>query len=610
VFILPIAALSLAAVSFSAAPSEMLATVSHALSFTQPSKNQPGLCHRHKRCPAPHPTPTGRGSGTPTVKPTGTATATAAPTPTAPATSAPAPPPAPAGAPAAVCGHTGVLSGPASAPAGAVTVPAGNNASVFDDQLPANTTYYFAAGTHYLGSGEYAQINPGSNDTFVGAPGAIISGDDPGSSGYRQNDFAFVGNGTGVTGVTIEYLTIENFSPPGSQGAVNTNSDDNWTITHSTIKDNVPGAAMMVGSGNTIGHNCLTGNGQYAFNAYQNPGDPQESKVTGGPQNIVLSDNEISYNGTCNWEAFGTFPIKTPAGCSGAGQFDGCGCSGGGKFWQAQNVTVQGNYVHDNYSVGIWADTNNDGFSIQGNYFSANYAEALIYEISYNALIKGNTFTDNAWGTGAADSGFPDSAVYISESGGDSRVPNSFGYSTLAVEGNTFTDNWGGVVLWENANRFCGDGYDDACTLGGGSAATISNCKSALADSARNQAADNPDYFDMCRWKTQNVTVSGNAFRFNPANVGPACTVARGCGFNGLFSQYGSTKPYTAWVVPVNISGHQDNVFKDNTYTGPWNFDGFALGDTVSWSQWTSGFKDDNGSNASFGAQDAGSTYN
>jgi hypothetical protein len=588
----------------------MLATVSHALSFTQPSKNQPGLCHRHKRCPAPHPTPTGRGSGTPTVKPTGTATATAAPTPTAPATSAPAPPPPPAGAPAAVCGHTGVLSGPASAPAGAVTVPAGNNASVFDDQLPANTTYYFAAGTHYLGSGEYAQINPGSNDTFVGAPGAIISGDDPGSSGYRQNDFAFVGNGTGVTGVTIEYLTIENFSPPGSQGAVNTNSNDNWTITHSTIKDNVPGAAMMVGSGNTIGHNCLTGNGQYAFNAYQNPGDPQESKVTGGPQNIVLSDNEISYNGTCNWEAFGTFPIKTPAGCSGAGQFDGCGCSGGGKFWQAQNVTVQGNYVHDNYSVGIWADTNNDGFSIQGNYFSANYAEALIYEISYNALIKGNTFTDNAWGTGAADNGFPDSAVYISESGGDSRVPNSFGYSTLAVEGNTFTDNWGGVVLWENANRFCGDGYDDACTLGGGSAATISNCKSALADSARNQAADNPDYFDMCRWKTQNVTVSGNAFRFNPANVGPACTVARGCGFNGLFSQYGSTKPYTAWVVPVNISGHQDNVFKDNTYTGPWNFDGFALGDTVSWSQWTSGFKDDNGSNASFGAQDAGSTYN
>jgi hypothetical protein len=569
--------LALVAVFFSAGPREMLATVSRGLNFTQQAQDQPG---------------------------------SDASAPAAPATSTPAPPPpAPAGAPAAVCGNAGVLSGPASAPAGAVIVPAGNNASLFGGQLPASTTYYFAAGTHYLGSGEYAQINPGRNDTFIGAPGAIISGDDPGSSGYHQNDFAFVGNGTGITGVTIEYLTIENFSPPGSQGAVNTNSGDNWTITHSTIKGNVPGAAMMVGSGNTIEHNCLTGNGQYAFNAYQNPGDPQESKVTGGPQNIVLSDNEISYNDTCNWEAFSKFPVRTPAGCAGAGQFDGCGCSGGGKFWQDQNVTVRDNYVHDNYSVGIWADTNNDGFDIEGNYFSANYAEALIYEISYNALIKGNTFTDNAWGTGAADSGFTDSAVYISESGGDSRVPNSFGYSTLAVEGNTFIDNWGGVVLWENANRFCGDGYDDACTLVS-PAATQATCKSALGNSAANQPAGNPDYFDMCRWKTQNVTVSGNAFRFNPASIGPACTAARSCGFNGLFSQYGSTKPYSAWVVPVNISRHQNNVFKDNTYTGPWNFDGFALGDTVSWSQWTSGFKDDNGSDASFGAQDAGSTYN
>ena len=543
--------------------------------------------------------------------PTSTPTATATATPTAPASSDPAPPAsAPAGAPVAACGNTGLLSGPSSAPSGAVTVPAGNNASVFASQLPANTTYYFAAGTHYLGSGAYAQINPGSNDTFIGAPGAVIAGDDPGSSGYTQNHFAFVGEGTGVTGVTIEYLTIENFSPPGSQGAVNTNSNDNWTITHNTIKDNVPGAAMMVGSSNTIEFNCMTGNGQYAFNAYQSPNDPQSSTVTGGPQNIVLSDNEIAYNNTCNWEAFKNFPIKTPPGCAGAGQFDGCGCSGGGKFWQDQNVTVENNYVHDNYSTGLWADTNDDGFKIEGNYFSKNYAEALIYEISYNALIAGNTFVDNAWGTGAANSGFPDSAVYISESGGDSRAANSFGYSTLDIEGNTFTDNWGGVVLWENANRFCGDGYDDACTLVAPSSATMSKCPSALSNSAINQPNSSPDYFDLCRWKTQNVTVSDNVFNFNPANIGSVCTVANNCGFNGLFSEYGSTKPYTAWVVPIDISAHQNNVFKHNRYTGPWNFAGFALGDNVSWSQWTSGFKDPNGSNTSFGAQDAGSTHN
>jgi parallel beta helix pectate lyase-like protein len=599
----------------------MLASVSHGLSFTQSANNQSASCHRHKRCPKPHPTPTGSGPGsatakptvTPTVKPTKTATPTPTPTSASPSpgdpTSAPPSTPPPAGVSAAVCNNASVLSGPASAPAGAVTVPAGNNASLFGGQLPGNTTYWFAPGTHYLGSGEFAQINPGKNDTFIGAPGAVISGTNPGSSGYRQNDFAFVGNDTSDTGVTIEYLTIENFSPPGSQGAVNTNSDDGWTIAHSTIKNNLPGAAMMVGSGNTIDHDCLAANGQYAFNAYQNPGDPQQSAVTGGPQNIVLSNNEISYNNTCNWEKSSKFPGTTPAGCTGAGQFDGCGCSGGGKFWQAQNVTVKGNYVHDNYSVGIWADTNNDGFDIEGNYFAANDDNALVYEISYNALIKGNTFADNAWRIGAADSGFPDAAVFISESGGDSRVPNSFGYSTLAIQDNTFTDNWSGVILWENANRFCSDGYDDACTLGS-SSAKQSACKSALANSAANQASANPDYFDLCRWKTQNVIVSGNAFHLNPASIGSACTAARGCGFNGVFSQYGSSKPYTAWVVPVNISSHQNNVFKSNTYTGPWSFDNFALGNTLSWSQWTSGFKDDNGSNASIGGQDTGSAFN
>jgi parallel beta-helix repeat protein len=509
----------------------------------------------------------------------------------------------------AACGNTGLLSGPSSAPAGAVTVPAGDNGSVFAQQLPGNTTYYFAAGTHYLGSGAYSQIEPGANDTFIGAPGAIISGDDPGSSGYTRNDFAFVGGASNITGVTVEYLTIEGFAPPGSQGAVNTNSDGNWTIKNDTVQDNVPGAALMVGSNNTIEYNCLTGNGQYAFNAYQDPSDADSSPVTDGPENVTVSDNEISYNDTCNWEVTSNFPIKSPTGCANAGQFNGCGCSGGGKFWQNQNGTVEDNYVHNNYSAGIWMDTDNDGFDVQGNYFSDNYAEALIYEISYNALIKDNSFVDNAWGSGPQNSGFTDSAVYISESGGDSRVPNSFGYSTLDIEGNTFTNNWGGVVLWENANRFCGDGSDDACTLVNPPAASMSNCKAGLANSSENKATDSPSYFDLCRWKTQNVTVSDNVFNLNPAAIGSDCTVANNCGFNGLFSEYGSTTPYTAWVVPLNISDHQNDVFKDNTYDGPWNFDGFALGDMVSWSQWTKGFEDSNGSNDFFNAQDAGSTY-
>ena len=175
-----------------------------------------------------------------------------------------------------------------------------------------------------------------------------------------QNEFAFGGNGTSTTGVTIEYLTIEDFAPPGQQGAINPNSDDNWTFEHNTAQDNVPGAALMLGSNNTI---------------------------------------------------------------------------------------------------------------------------------------------------------------------------------------------------------------------------------------------------------AQNVAVSDNVFNFNASTIGSDCTKANYCGFNGLFSEYGSTTPYQAWVVPLNISDYQSNVFENNTYNGPWNFDGFSQGNTVDWSQWTAGFADGNGSNDFFNGQDAGSAY-
>jgi hypothetical protein len=259
IVILPIALLSLVALMFTPVPRGLLA----ALGLGQAPRSP----HQPSPAPAgPAPTP---------------ARAAAA------AASAPAAPSVPASAPA-VCGNAAILTGPSAAPAGAVTVPAGDNSGLFGDQLPGHTTYYFAAGPHYLGSGEYSQIQPGRNDTFIGAPGAVISGDNPGSAGYAQNNFAFIGSDTSITGVTIKYLTIEGFDPPGDQGAVNTNSNDQWTIEHDTITGNVPGAAVMAGSGNTIEYNCMTGNGQYAFNAYADPSDPQSSQVTGGPQNIVL----------------------------------------------------------------------------------------------------------------------------------------------------------------------------------------------------------------------------------------------------------------------------------------------------------------------------------
>jgi hypothetical protein len=448
----------------------------------------------------------------------------------------------------AVCGVAEVLDGPDSAPHGSVTVPSGDDGAI--NFAHPGATFWFAPGVHTLGNGVYDQIIPGSGATFVGAPGAVIDG-------RHVNDYAFGGN---AVNVTISYLTIENFGGEGgnqNQGVVNHNSSANWDIDHSTIEENA-GAGVMLGTHNTISYDCLENNQQYGFNAYSSAGSPAD---------LVLDHNEITGNDTYNWEA------KVP----------GCGCSGGGKFWDVDGAVIADNWVTDNHSVGLWADTDNRGFKISNNYFEDNYSYGFIYEISYNALISGNMFARNGIGDGPQNPGFPTSAIYISESGADNRVTSDYN-KTLDITGNSFVDNWGGVVLWENSNRFCNSPANTstgACTLVDPSVANINSCN------AKN--IGHVPYINDCRWKTQNVSVSHNVFDFSPARVGKLCTQKNDCGFQGIFSEFGtfpSWSPYQGTIVEQHITLDQNNHFSDNTYNGPWQFMAGAQGNVVSWWTW------------------------
>jgi hypothetical protein len=110
-----------------------------------------------------------------------------------------------------------------------------------------------------------------------------------------------------------------------------------------------------------------------------------------------------------------------------------------------------------------------------------------------------------------------------------------------------------------------------------------------------------------CRWKTQDAKVEDNQFTFDPAAVGAGCTVAANCGFNGVFSEYGSDpswSPYQGDMVPGDIAFNQGNEFSGNTYSGPWCFMGWEQGTLVNFTQWQAAA---NVGKQQFG-QDAGST--
>jgi Right handed beta helix region len=374
------------------------------------------------------------------------------------------------------------------------------------------TTYYLTAGTYLVGS----SIDPQDDDTFIGAPGAIIDGGGNQPVAFGLNDHA--------KGVTIKYLTIQNFAGPQNNGIVNQGQGAGWTLQYCTIQNNpdTNGGAygFEVGDDDTLSYNCFKNSAQGGIGADTAKG-------------FVIDHNEVQHNAD-GYEA----------------KYN-CGCSAGMKFFTSTNGTVTNNWIHDNGNVGLWVDTNNSFFLVQGNVIEGNWGEGLMYEISYNAVIRNNVFRANDLGGNTQASDFPAPAVYISESGGyDAGAAVMLSgvdvNGTLQIVDNGFFDNADGVVLYQNAGRCCGT--KDGCT----------SCSTTPLypeiDGDGNQ-----------RWNTQNVTVTGNTFSHD-ADAG--CVAMSSpktyCAVTGMFS--------TSMAIDQAIAFHQNNVFDHNAYTGPWQF--------------------------------------
>lgn len=491
----------------------------------------------------------------------------------------------PSAPPAEICGA--VAPGPDTAPTGAVVVPAGDNSNMEFEFREANKTFWFEPGTHTLGGGEFAQIQPGDNATFIGAPGAVINGNagtpaDP----LDDNKYLFTQHGLNVT---IQHLEITGFRPPIDEAVINHDGGDGWLMEHLYAHHN-GGAAVMFGADNTLRYSCLELNDQYGWNSIL------------GSSNITMDHNEITGNNAGDTE--GRIP-------------GGCGCSGGGKFWGSNDIKVTNNYVHNNRGTGIWLDGSNYNALIEGNWVENNDGHAIFLEQGYNYVVRNNVIKRNTWVKGKefADRGdtFPIGTIYISEAGYDARVPAApAGATDFRIEGNLFEDNWGGIALWENADRFCNSPNDTStghCTM----VNPAINPDTRTTECAQPKIADPPNY-DDCRWKTQNIHVTGNEFKYNPANV--TGSQAGFSGVTGMFSNCGSSpdwSPYMGTVIQEAISFDQGNVWDFNTYTGPWQFAAVAPGRRLTWEQWQGSEQalDCNSTRpARTLAQDAGSTFN
>jgi hypothetical protein len=435
-------------------------------------------------------------------------------------------------------------------------VPAGNNSNLVPNWISngfstPNKTFWFAPGVHTLGTGEFAQIGPGDNSVFVGAPGAIIDG-------QNLNRYAFGGQGSNVT---LKYLEIRNFGGPNgnfNEGTINHDPADNWTMEY-LYAHHLGGAAIFMGSNNILRHSCLTLNGQYGFSMFK-----EYTSAEAAIKNITIHHNEISYNNTNDWEA----------------QIPFCGCTGGGKFWDVQTADITDNYFHHNKGVPIWADTDNIDFNISGNWISDNDGEGIFYEISYNASITGNYLKGNGFEPGPQNQ-VPGGGIYLSSSGGYSEVPGR--WKKIIVANNKFENNWSGISIFDSPERFCGSPNN---TSSGYCTTPLDHRETSQCNPTN---INTQPYYDACRWKTQNVEVYGNEFHLNKANI-PNCAGHESCGVNALISTCGTPNP--SWSPYLNEAIARPQLydynvnFHNNKYFGPWEFMTFVAGWNYSFATW------------------------
>lgn len=473
-----------------------------------------------------------------------------------------------------VCGNNGWNAGPSSAPIGAISVPAGDNTSFNFSQT--NKTFWFAPGEHTLGTGEFSQITPGGGSTYIGAPGAILDG-------KNNNRYAFSGH---AGNIRIAYLEIRNFGrglDNNNEGVINHDSGSGWVMEYLYAHHN-DGAAVFVGSDNVVRYNCLKDNGQYGFSMFK-PQVEGDSAI----KSIVIDTNEISGNNQDDWEDL----------------IDGCGCTGGGKFWDVEGATVTNNYVHDNLSTGLWADTNDTDFLFDSNWIEHNVGEGIWYEISYNATISRNVLKRNAWATGIGNQGSPAPAIYISESGGDSRLQSTTsGSSDLRINNNLLEDNFSGISIFENTNRFCnsnGNTSKTYCTRFVSPTIIPAPYDYDYLDPINAThpcytAISSAPYRTDCRWHSKNVQVFNNEFRFNEANVPCAGSF---CGAHALFATGADNlpwMPYTVAEIQNDVMFNNNNEFYNNAYFGNWKF-AKRWGETIGWNVWrTAPYNQDAGS--------------
>jgi hypothetical protein len=277
-----------------------------------------------------------------------------------------------------------------------ITAPAGAIQATSISQVndaPAGATIYLKAGV-YSGT-----ITPKSGQTIIGEYGAILRG-----TGNRAINPA--------ANVTIRNLVIDGYRPTSEWGAAVHLGAGSKLIQCEVKNSNIAGV-FVEGDGVTVEACTIHHNQRLGLKVQGNTG-------------ARIINNEVAYNNPAN-------------------TWDGYWEAGGSKFWETTNALVEGNHFHHNTGGAIWFDYRNSGAIVRNNLTEANTRAGIIWEISFDAIIEGNTSKGDGVGYPYGDW----------QDGGGVSIQNSRGTAEkpIIVRNNTVTNSHNGIGLINDTNR-------------------------------------------------------------------------------------------------------------------------------------------------------------
>lgn len=337
------------------------------------------------------------------------------------------------------------------------------------DASPEGTTFCLLSGTHRITK----PIRPRNGDSFVGVPGAALSGAvvltpqpvaldrwvaevplhvDPADAVCADGEslcglvhrvwvgseklepvenVSEVGPGTYHADIEANLITLgaiplgpvemstASLAITGQVGSAKTNDVTVRDLVIERFANQRRGAISAFGGSGWViennevrdNHGCGIGAGPGAMVRGNNVHHNGQIGMCGQGAGISIVDNEIAFNNTDGFDS----------------RWEG----GGSKWVNTTDLVVRGNSVHDNEGPGLWTDWNNTGTLYENNVVERNAGEGIFHEASFKAVIRKNTVRDNdfrrhgPWGAG----------IMVSSSTG------------VRVVRNTVVDNTNGIVL-------------------------------------------------------------------------------------------------------------------------------------------------------------------